>query len=179
MKRSSARRARGWSLVEVVTVLLIFSVLVTFAVNLTGGMFRSYFTARDITSADSQARVAFERMTRELRQIRSATATDVDPASGAQVRFIDADGNGVCYYRDAATNRLMRSADGPSSACGTTNPQPLSDYVTGLSFFYYTNDGRTTTATPTAVYFVTVRVNLTDNNVSDTLRATVHPRNIP
>lgn len=141
------------------------------------GMFRSYFLARDITSSDAQARVAFERMTRELRQIRSATAADLDPASTAQFRFIDSDGNGVCFYRDAATSRLMRSADGPATACGTTSAQPLSDFVAGLFFAYYVTDGRTTTAVPTAVYYVTVRVDVLDNNVSDTLRATVHPRN--
>src|SRR5215831_7100302 len=126
-------------------------------------MLRSYFTGRDITNADAQARVGFERMTRELRQIRSASATDLDVASGAQVRFIDVDGNGVCFYRDAVNNRLMRSGDGPTTACGATNPQPLSDYVTGLAFFYYANDGNATTAVPANVYYVTVRVDVVDN----------------
>ena len=168
---------RGWTLIEMVMVVVVFSIVATIGARLMSTMFLSYFTARDITSSDAQARVAFERMTRELRQIRTATAADLDPASAAQVRFIDSDGNGVCFYRDAATNRLMRSADGPATACGTTLPQPLSDFVAGLNFVYYVNDGRTTTATATAVYYVTVRVNVQDNNVSDTLRATIHPRN--
>jgi len=174
MKRHSDH---GWTLIELLTVIIILAVVGTVGARLMSSMFRSYFTARDITSSDAQARVAFERMTRELRQIRSATAADLDPASTAQVRFIDSDGNGVCFYRDAATNRLMRSADGPATACGATTPQPLSDFVTGLNFVYYLNDGRTTTALATAVYYVTVRVNVQDNNVSDTLRATIHPRN--
>jgi len=71
----------------------------------------------------------------------------------------------------------MRSADGPATACGTTSAQPLSDFVTGLLFAYYVTDGRTTTATPGSVYYVTVRVDLQDNDVRETLRATVHPRN--
>ena len=171
------RRERGWTLIEMVMVIIVFAIVATIGARLMSTMFLSYFTARDITSSDAQARVAFERMTRELRQIRSATAADLDPASAAQVRFIDSDGNGVCFYRDAATNRLMRSDDGPVTACGATTPQPLSDFVTGLNFVYYLNDGRTTTATATAVYYVTVKVNVQDNNVSDTLRATIHPRN--
>jgi prepilin-type N-terminal cleavage/methylation domain-containing protein len=178
--RSAGTRRRGesgWTLIEVVIVLVVFAIVATIGAAIMSRMFQSYFLARDITSSDSQARVAFERMTRELRQIRTATAADLDVASTAQIRFIDADGNGVCFYRDAATNRLMRSADGPTTACGATTPQPLSDYVTALLFAYYLNDGQTTTSVPAAVYYVTVRLDLLDNNVSDTLRATVHPRN--
>jgi len=171
------RRRDGFTLIEVLTVLIIFAVVAAVGARLMSSMFQSYFAARDITNSDAQARVAFERMTRELRQIRSATATDLDVASAAQVRFIDMDGNGVCFYRDAATNRLMRSADGPATACGTTSAQPVADFVSGLTFFYYLNDGITTTATVASVYYVTIRVNVQDNNVSDTLRATIHPRN--
>lgn len=173
------RREPGWTLIEVVMVLVVFSIVATLAATLMSSMFQSYFTARDITSSDAQARVAFERMTRELRQIRSATAADLDAASAAQVRFIDSDGNGVCFYRDAATNRLMRSTDGPATACGATGPQPLSDFVSGLNFYYYTNDGRTAAVSPTMPSYITVKVNVQDNNVSDTLRATIHPRNFP
>ncbi len=171
------RQQHGWTLIEVLTVLIILAVVAAVGARLMSSMFQSYFAARDITNSDAQARVAFERMTRELRQIRSATATDLDVASAAQVRFIDMDGNGVCFYRDAATNRLMRSADGPATACGTTSAQPVADFVSGLTFFYYLNDGITTTATVASVYYVTVRVNVQDNDVSDTLRATIHPRN--
>ena len=173
------RRERGWTLIELIMVLVVFGIVATIGATMMSGMFRSYFLARDITNSDAQSRVAFERMTRELRQIRSAAATDLDVAAAAQVRFIDSDGNGVCFYRDAATNRLMRSADGPATACGTTLPQPLSDFVSGLNFFYYANDGITTTAAPAAVYYVTVRVDVQDNDVRDTLRATIHPRNFP
>ena len=175
--RPGAIACRGWTLVELVVVIVILALVAAIGTGLLSSMFRSYFASRDMTSSDGQSRAAFERMTRELRQVRSATATDLDPASGAQVRFIDSDGNGVCFYRDAANNRLMRSADGPATACGTTSPQPLSDFVAGLLFTYYLNDGRTTTAVPTSVYYVTVRVDVQDNNVSDTLRVTIHPRN--
>src|SRR6266487_5928201 len=134
MKRHSARirsssvdarrrQQHGWTLIEMLTVVIILAVVATVGARLMSGMFQSYFAARDITNSDAQARVAFERMTRELRQIRSATATDLDAASGAQVRFIDTDGNGVCFYRDAAPNRLMRSADGPATACGATRSE--------------------------------------------------------
>jgi hypothetical protein len=158
-------------------VIVLIGSLAAMGAGLLSSVFRSYFASRDITSSDGQARAAFERMTRELRQVRSATATDLDIASATQLRFIDTDGNGVCFYRDAANSRLMRSADGPATACGTTSAQPVSDFVSGLSFFYYLNDGIATTTTAASVYYVTVRVNVQDNVVTDTLRATIHPRN--
>jgi len=171
------RGEHGWTLIELVMVIVILGLLAAMGAGLLSSLFQSYFAARDITSSDGQARAAFERMTRELRQVRSATAADLDVASTAQVRFIDTDGNGVCFYRDAATSRLMRSADGPATACGTTSAQPLSDFIAGLSFAYYLNAGITTTSVPGSVYYVTVRVDVKDNVVTDTLRATIHPRN--
>jgi len=181
MKQYSARtrQARGWTLIEVVMVLVILAIVVAVGGRMMSSMLRSYFAARDITSSDAQARVGFERMTRELRQIRTATAGDVDIASGIQIRFIDMDGNSVCYYRDVATSRLMRSADGPSSACGTTLPQPLSDFVSSLNFYYYTSTLAATVPPPTSLSYITVKVGVQDNDVSDTLRATIHPRTFP
>jgi len=170
---------RGWTLVEMVVVIAVLGILAAVGTSMFSSVFQSYFASRDMTRSDGQARAAFERMTRELRQIRSATATDLNISTAGQLRFIDSDGNGVCFYRDAAKNRLMRSADGPATACGTTSAQPVSDFVAGLDFFYYSNDGKTTTATPASVYYITVRVNVQDNAVTDTLRATLHPRNFP
>ena len=175
--RPGAISLGGWTLVELIVVISVLGILAAVGAGLFSSVFRSYFAARDMTSADGQARAAFERMTRELRQIRSPTATDLNIAIAGQVRFIDTDGNGVCFYRDAANNRLMRSADGPATACGTTSAQPVADFISGLNFFYYLNDGTTTTAAVASVYYVTVRVNVQDNAVIDTFRATIHPRN--
>src|SRR6266436_7481876 len=87
------RREHGWTLIELVMVIVILGLLAAMGAGLLSSVFRSYFAARDITSSDGQARAAFERMTRELRQVRTATATDLDVASTAQFRFIDSDGN--------------------------------------------------------------------------------------
>lgn len=179
LARSSSarrRRERGWTLIEVVVVLIILAIVVAVGGRMMSNTLRSYFAAKDITNSDAQARVAFERMTRELRQIRSTA--DIDIASAIQFRFIDADGNGICYFRDVATNRLMRSTDGPAAAGCTSSPQPLSDFVSSLNFYYYTT-AIGTPAGPASVSYITVKVGVTDNDVSDTLRATIHPRSFP
>ncbi len=159
-----------------VAVIILTGIVFSFGSVLLGKTFSSYSLKRDATDADWQAKVALERAARELRAARSATAADLDIASGAQVRFVDTDGNGVCLYRDGATNRIMRSADGPASACGTNNPQPLADNVTALTFTYWDNTGATT-AVVASSYYITVGITVVDGGYNASFRTSVWPRN--
>ena len=167
---------RGFSLIEMVVVIVLTGIVFAVGGSALYAAFQSYFTASDISDTDWQPRVALERMAREIRAVRSATAADLSIASGTQIQFFDSDGNGVCFYRDAATNRLMRSADGPGSACAGTSPQPLADYVTAVTFSYWDNNAAST-GTVTAVYFVTVQISVQNGNYIGTFRTNVHPRN--
>jgi prepilin-type N-terminal cleavage/methylation domain-containing protein len=168
--------ANGFSLIEMILVILLVGILFGFGSVLLTKVFSSYALERDISDADWQAKVALERLARELRAVRTATATDLDMTSGTQIRFIDTDGNGVCFYRDAATNRLMRSADGPTTACGTTSPQPLADDITMLGLSYWRNDGTTATSAP-EVYYITVSLRVTNKTYNSDFRTNVRPRN--
>jgi len=163
-------------LIELIAVIILTGILFSFGSVLLGNVFSGYALKRDTTDADWQAKVALERMTRELRAVRSATAAELDIASAAQVRFVDTDGNGVCFYRNAAANRIMRSADGPATACGTTNPQVLADNITSLAFTYWRSDG-TTAALVTEVYYITVALNVVEGSYSSSFRTNVRPRN--
>lgn len=166
----------GFTLVEFVVVIVLMGIVFVFAGRFFSTAFSAFFGGRDIATADSQARVAFERVVRELRAVRSTA--DVDIASATQIRFVDLDGNGICFYRDAVGNRLMRSANGPTSACGTTSPQPLADSVTALTFSYWLNDGRTTTAVAASTYYIGIAVTVNNNTgYNGQFRTNVHPRN--
>lgn len=173
-------RCGGFSLVELVTVITVVGIIFSLGSVLLGKVFNSYALKRDVSDADWQAKVALERMTRELRAVRNPTGVpttaDLDITSAAQVRFIDTDNNGVCFYRDAANNRLMRSADGPTTACGTTNPQVLADNISALNFTYWGNTGAAT-ATVASVYYITESVTLLESSYNAGFRATVRPRN--
>ncbi|MHB1140547.1 MAG: prepilin-type N-terminal cleavage/methylation domain-containing protein [Sulfuricaulis sp.] len=171
-----ARRGAGFTLVEMVLVIMLAGIIFSLGSVMLGKVFSSYAFKRDTTDADWQAKVALERATRELRAARSATAADLDVASGTQLRFVDTDGNGVCFYRDAAANRIMRSADGPTTACGTTSPQPLADNITSLTFSYWDNTGAAT-AVVASVYYITLGITVVDGSYSASFRANVRPRN--
>lgn len=169
-------RDAGFTLVEFIVVVILAGIIFGFGSTLIGRVFSSYAVKQDITDADWQAKVALERMTRELRLVRTATAADLDIASLTQLRFVDTDGNGVCFYRNAAANRLMRSADGPATVCGTTSPQVLADNVTALGFSYWNNAG-TNTATVASVYYITTSVTVAEGVYNNSFRTNVHPRN--
>lgn len=170
------RRSAGFTLVEFIVVIILAGIIFGFGSTLIGKLFSSYALKQDATDADWQAKVALERMARELRMARTATAADLDIASLTQIRFVDTDGNGVCFYRNAAANRLMRSADGPATACGTTNPQVLADNITVLGFSYWDNTGATTAAVAN-VYYLTVSLTVAEGSYNASFRTNVRPRN--
>jgi prepilin-type N-terminal cleavage/methylation domain-containing protein len=172
----AGRHGRGFTLIEMVAVIILTGLIFSFGSAMLGNVFSSYALKRDVTDADWQAKVALERMARELRAVRLATAADLDIASATQIRFVDTDGDGVCFYRNAAANRIMRSADGPATACGTINPQVLADNITALGFTYWRNDG-STAAAAAEVYYITVAINVVGGSYSASFRTNVRPRN--
>jgi len=166
----------GFTLIEMIMTIVILGVIVALGANMIGGSMLAYFAGRDLTELDTRGRMAVERLTRELRAVRSATATDLNIATLGQVRFNDMRGNSVCFY--LAGTQLMRSADF-AAACGTTGPQVLVDGVSALNFTYLLNDGVNATNNPTLVYYIIVQYTVTVSGANHTYRATVHPRNIP
>lgn len=172
--RRRPRAARGFTLIEMIAVIVLLGIIFGFGGVFLGNVFTGYSLKRDATDAEWQAKVALERMARELRAVRLAVAADLDIASAAQVRFVDTDGNGVCFYRSG--NRVMRSANGPASACGTTNAQPLADNVTALTFSYWDNAGAAT-ATVANVYYITLDLTVAEGGYSGQFRTNVRPRN--
>lgn len=167
-------RSRGFTLIELIAVIILTGILFSFGSVLLGNVFSGYALKRDTTDADWQAKVALERMARELRAVRMATAADLDIASATQIRFVDTDGNGVCFYRSG--NRVMRSADGPATACGATSPQVLADNVTALTFTYWDNAGAATAAVAN-VYYITMDMTVAEGSYSGSFRTNVRPRN--
>lgn len=175
--RRSCRRARGFTLVELILVIILAGIIFGFGSVLLGKTFSSYSLKQDIADADWQAKVALERAARELRALRSATTADLDIASAAQLRFVDTDGNGVCFYRNAGANRMMRSAQAPGipgDPC--SGGQALADNITALTFTYWDNTGNAT-ATVASVYYITLEMTVVEGGYSGQFRTNVRPRN--
>jgi prepilin-type N-terminal cleavage/methylation domain-containing protein len=159
-----ARHARGFTLIEVIITLVIAGVLATIGATLMSSGFRSYFLGRELAQDAAQGTLALERMTRDLRAVRSAA--DLTTIGASTISFVDVDGNTITYALSAGS--VTRSQNG-----GTA--QPVAANVSSLAFTYLQNDGQTTAASSATVWYIVVAVTVTSQNVGTTFRGTVKP----
>jgi prepilin-type N-terminal cleavage/methylation domain-containing protein len=167
-----ARReaAAGFSLIELVMVMVVFGIVAAIAAPVMSSGFQAYFTGKDIAEVDWQARVAVERMTRELRAVRAPA--DLALASAGDLTFVDVEGNSIRYCLGAvgtcpgAAGELMRNA------------QPLATGIGALTFAFLTR-GAGATANPALAFYVTAAFTATRNATSKAHQITVSPRNFP
>lgn len=157
-----AKRYAGFSLVEMIVVIVLIGILAAIGSQMLGMTVQSFVFSKDVLKGDWQARVAIERLTRDLRMVRASSNLTIVPATA--VTFSDTDGSNVNY--SISGTQLMR------------NTQPLADGISGLAFTYLRSDGNTVeTTTSSLVYYITVSFDVTRSTATTSLRATVHPRN--
>lgn len=164
------RRAacRGFSMIELVLVIVLVGIIATVGAQLMGTGFQLYFTGRDSLSVDAQARLALERLTRELRAVSPATGLTLAPAT--EVNFIDLDGTAVRY--------CLGTVSGCPGVAGVLmrNTQALAGGISALNVVY-TNSSGAVTAVPAQVLNISIRFTATQGGMSSDYRATVSPRN--
>lgn len=163
-------RERGFSLLELVLVIVLFGTLAAVAAPLLRQGLQAYLTGRDIAETDWQARVAAERMTRELRTIRAPA--DLTFTSASDITFIDLDGNSIRY--------CLGGVGGCPGTAGELmrNTQPLAAGIGALTFSFLTRAAGATGA-PASAFYVTVSYSATQGDVTKSYKATVSPRNFP
>lgn len=158
------RSQAGFSLLEMLVTLAIFLVVLygVYIIYDTGEA--NYIRSTRMWDAQSQARVALERMAREIRMAGYATPANVtDPVLIATNDTISihadvGDGNGLEYITyglrncdDTITQTLYRRASNasPFVYCGG---EPFIDGVTSLTFAYHEQGGLVNPNPPTIPY---------------------------
>jgi type II secretory pathway pseudopilin PulG len=161
-----ARRSKGDTLMELIFVIVILGIVATIGSLIITRGINAFFGGRDITRADWQARVALERMTRDLREVRTPTSTDITTFTATQFTYNDIFANNVSYTLSGTTL--------------TRNTQPLADNISAVNFSYLQRDGNTTAATAAQVFYITVQLTVTSiSGISVVYRDTVRPTNFP
>lgn len=152
----------GYSLIELIIIILITSILVGLGSKLLVAGLNGYITAKDTTDAVWQGRIALERIARDLRKIQSPSG--ITTAAVNQLIFNDTDNTTITYAL--------------SGTSLTRNSQILASGIGSLSFTYFDETG-TSTAVLSAIRYITITLNVTQGNTNFNVITSIYPRNLP
>jgi len=148
--RPNSTKIAGFTMVEMVASLAILGVLAAVTAPVLSGGIRNYFQAVEMTKEDGSARLALERMLRDLRWIKSTA--DLSTMTSSQITFVDAGGKTVSFIYDGTAKTLSRQQGG--------NTNVLADNVTSFTLSYLATDGQSTAAVASQVLYVTVQMTI-------------------
>ena len=168
---------KGFTLIELVITMVLIGIIAYVVASALSTGIKAYFVTDFRKEALDQARIAMERMTREIRNVRSSA--DITTANATTFTFTDVSGTPISFAlsggninrTSVATNTL---AIGISSIGDAT-------FLTGIFSYVLTNG--TTTQAPTNPQLSTIkRIKIgfiaTKNTESVTLQSEVWPRSL-
>jgi len=147
--RKFVKGKEGYTLIEIVLVIVIIAVLAGILIEPFRLGVKSYIGIETRADLTSQAREATMRMVRELRNIRKKA--DIPPASNivcdtagdeatvSRIRFLDVQNNDIKFYLSGSNTVQRMDMD-------TSTDNILADKVSSLQFRYF--DGSNNELTP-------------------------------
>jgi prepilin-type N-terminal cleavage/methylation domain-containing protein len=159
----------GFTLIEIVITIVLVSILAGIAALIILQGVKAYSDEQSRSDVHYQARLAMERMAREIRHARSCAAITGPANPSGTLTFTDINGNAVVF--SVSGGNLSRGAD--ILATGITSAQP---------FRFLDQNGNETTAcsvptVPTDIWFVDISLTAQQGAESLVLNSRVHPRN--
>ncbi len=151
----------GFTLIEIILVIVIIGIIAGTASSMLGEGLNAFLTANNVTDADWQGQIAIQRMERDIRAVRSAA--DISTASTNQFAFVNNTGTSITYTLSGSN--LLR------------NSQTLATGVQTLAFAYSDLNGNST-ATPSAIRFVSVTLNVTQKKANYNLTTSINLRDL-
>ncbi len=158
-------QSKGFTLVEIIITIVVVSVIAAFAAAILLQGVQSYFTEASRSDVHYRAKLAMERMAREIRLIRNQ-GTDIITMTPTSLQFTDVNGSNTGFTWAASTLYRWNGAGNDTLATG----------ITSFSFNYLQQDG-VTAATPADVWYIDIALTSQQGTESLTMRSRVHPRN--
>lgn len=159
---------RGYSLVELVMVMVIVGIIGVTVAALLSSSVGAFTAGREAVDTLSELRLASERIARELRTVRR------DPSAPANFDFLSsvaASGNSVQFRRlendgSTVTTVTIDTAGTDLRLAYTTlaGSYTLSERLGGITFGYLQQNGTTAATGNNDVAFVEIVLSLTDAN---------------
>jgi prepilin-type N-terminal cleavage/methylation domain-containing protein len=164
-----SRRSRGFSLVELIVVIVLLGILFAAGANMVGDTMQTAYIETNNQASGSQARYAMERLTREIRETAmGATGYSITNMGVANMVFTKQDGTAVTIDYSGSTLTLKYAS--------TTST--LSDQVSSFTLEYLDQLGATTAAKADVRFIrVTMSVVNSKTGMTDSLRTHIFLRN--
>ncbi|MBI1871334.1 MAG: prepilin-type N-terminal cleavage/methylation domain-containing protein [Chlamydiae bacterium] len=159
-------RRFGFTLIEIIVVIVLVVILVGFVSIPMGMVTRAYVTAQNLLKVHELGRVGIWRMEREFRELHKGNITEADIST---LTFTDAYQESITYA--LSSGQLLR------------NGVLLVDHVTAFTLTY-TSRTNTVLATPVTVlnliniYCISIDLTVTLNEESYTFRDQIFPRDL-
>lgn len=159
-------RLGGFTLIEgVVSIAVTAALGIVFAQTFQYGV-RQYLFASEVASKDAIGRILLERVSRDLRMVRSAN--DISTFTATQFAYTDTTGAFIRYQYNSASRSLTRQEN-------TGTARTLADTISGLTFSYLQSDGVTAASAVDNLNFIQISATISSSNVSAVYRTSVAP----
>lgn len=157
------QRSRGFTLVELIMVIVLLGILATVGSNMLSDSFTTTRIVNDSKSVEAEARYALDRLVREIRQVRrTGSAYSVSAASSSVLQFIKSDGSTVRINYDATAKTVQLDY---ASTSATTLVRDVSSF--GLTYYGIDNTVLTTLSSiQSSAAYVGVSLSVTDPMIS-------------
>ncbi len=162
--------SKGFTLIEIVITIVLVSILSGIAAMIILQGVRAYSTEQTRSDVHYQARIAMERMAREIRAIRSTDPADITASTATNLQFTDVNGSTLGFQ---LIGPILNRWNGASN-------DVLASGVAAFSFSYFRDDGVTAAVLPadlSLLWFIDIAMTSQQGPETLQMRTRVHPRN--
>lgn len=165
--------SKGFTLIEIVVTIVIVGIISGIAAMIIAQGVRAYSDEQSRSDVHYQARFAMERMSREIRMIRSRAAApvnDIPNMSGTMLEYRNTEGTLVGFQLSGGSiQRRQDSGAWQTLASNITAP--------GGNLFVYRDAAGATGAIQATLWSVEIVFTATQAGETLDMRTRVHPRN--